>query len=173
MLSYIIFISYFYTFFCDFCENKEEKECFLDVHNYYRCLHGVDDLIWNDEIFYKIKNVTDVCVMDSSDSFSTMPPTAENMAVGYSIEEVVWAWYNENIFYNFLKPSFSDKTGHFTAMIWKSTRQIACSSCFPPEGSDTPGSSKLYMCQYGGSEPNVNHPQIFRQNVKPILRSEC
>lgn len=40
--------------------------------------------------------------------------------------EAVEEWYNEIKMYNYKKPGFNAKTGHFTQMIWKATTKVGC-----------------------------------------------
>ena len=61
------------------------------------------------------------------------------------------AWYSEVKFYNFGRPGFGMKTGHFTQVVWKGSRQMGC------------GYSKNYVCcRY---LPAGNFMGRFPQNV--------
>ncbi|RWS04098.1 pathogenesis-related protein 1-like protein [Dinothrombium tinctorium] len=51
----------------------------------------------------------------------------ENLAAGYrTCEKVVDAWYNEKKDYT--EPKFTPKVGHYTQLIWKSTKKIGCAT---------------------------------------------
>ena len=55
----------------------------------------------------------------------------ENLAWNSESEEVkcsipVKLWYNEWKFYNYKKPNINGETGHFTQVVWKSSRRIGC-----------------------------------------------
>ncbi len=40
------------------------------------------------------------------------------------IKIAVKNWYKENVYYNYNNPGFSQQTGHFTQVVWKSTQKI-------------------------------------------------
>lgn len=45
-----------------------------------------------------------------------------------SCQNALDMWYNEIKWHNFAKPYFSAQTGHFTQMVWKSSRYLGCAS---------------------------------------------
>lgn len=55
-------------------------------------------------------------------------PTGENLAAGYANATAsVDAWGLERKMYNFKKPTgFSEKTGHFTQLVWGNTTSVGC-----------------------------------------------
>jgi len=67
-------------------------------------------------------------------------------------------WYDEvdNPGYDFNNPGFSAGTGHFTALVWKSTTKLGC------------GVSGMYVvCHY--CETAGNWRGAFRDNVLPRI----
>jgi len=71
---------------------------------------------------------------------------------------IVAMWYGEGAHYDFKRGKFSMKTGHFTQVVWRDTRQVGCgmSQC---NGLD------VWICQYS---PPGNVEGQYRENVLPI-----
>ena len=47
--------------------------------------------------------------------------------MGYpNMTAAIDGWYSEGEKYNYNAPGFTMETGHFTAMVWKSTTKIGC-----------------------------------------------
>ena len=42
------------------------------------------------------------------------------------VGQVVQLWYDEEPDYDYKNPRFSNKTGHFSQVIWKATTEIGC-----------------------------------------------
>jgi hypothetical protein len=66
-------------------------------------------------------------------------------------------WYDEVGSFDFDEGGFSKKTGHFTQVVWRGTKQIGCgvSQC---NGMD------VWVCQY---DPPGNVRGQYRDNVLP------
>jgi hypothetical protein len=78
-------------------------------------------------------------------------------------------WYNElySPGYNYNRPGFTSGTGHFTAMVWKSTRELGCGAATRRAGRW----NKVYVvCHYCNSTPNITNRGYFRANVMPLKR---
>ena len=52
-----------------------------------------------------------------------------------------YIWWSEKKDYDFDKPGFAANTGHFTQIVWKSTKKIGC-------GFGKKGSKMYVVCQY-------------------------
>ena len=63
-------------------------------------------------------------------------------AGGYaSLSDAIDGWYNEVKLYNFNNPGWNTATGHFTALVWRSTTKLGCAV-------NTGCSWPTYVCQY-------------------------
>jgi hypothetical protein len=127
-------------------------------------------------------------------------PYGENLAFGFSnASSAIEAWGDEREYYNFDKPTgFSEKTGHFTQLVWKSTTEVGCAAIdcgytkddkkqrrdisdtseagvriLPrePDGS-TRAQGWYVVCEYTPAGNIVgNHDEYFKKNVKPVDKS--
>jgi hypothetical protein len=129
-------------------------------------------------------------------------PYGENLAFGFpNASSAVEAWGDEREYYNFDKPTgFSEKTGHFTQLVWKSTTEVGCAAIdcgytedekkqrrgisdtdtseaggriLPrePDGS-TRAQGWYVVCEYTPAGNVVgNHNDYFKKNVKPVDKS--
>ncbi|XP_063054043.1 GLI pathogenesis-related 2, like [Engraulis encrasicolus] len=69
-------------------------------------------------------------------------------------------WYNEVQQYNFNRPGFTSGTGHFTAMVWKSSRKLGVGKAVASDGST------FVVARYTPAGNIVNQGQ-FEANVLP------
>lgn len=88
-------------------------------------------------------------------------PFGENLAMHsaqhISCPHMVKMWYDEIKDYNFSKPGFSMKTGHFTQLVWKNSVRLGC-------GYYTSKKGTYLSCGYG---PHGNVMGAFEKNVSP------
>mmetsp|Transcript_115024 Transcript_115024/g.245674 ORF Transcript_115024/g.245674 Transcript_115024/m.245674 type:complete len:312 (+) Transcript_115024:73-1008(+) len=152
------------------------EEQWVKAHNYFRCRHGHNDVAWDSTVATNAAiPATSSCNSGSlghSDSYNMNPPAGENLAMGQnSPENAVEAWYSEITtaagglgYIPGTTPSDSrynggsNAVGHYTALIWKSTTKIGCSTC-------TSGSSPVWACQYAESPPNFGGLSEYETNV--------
>ncbi|KAM4697179.1 uncharacterized protein WCC33_015880 [Rhinophrynus dorsalis] len=145
---------------------KFEKD-FLSAHNTYRERHGVPPLKFSQELSKSAQKWADhllvIHKMKHSDT-----DLGENLYYKYSSNErqlsgnePVDAWYNEIKDYNFSKPGFAEKTGHFTQLIWKDTREVGV-------GLATDGKGLFFVVGRYDPAGNMTNQGYFEKNVPPV-----
>lgn len=140
----------------------------LNSTNLYRYQHNASYLSWNDSLATYATNYAAKCIWAHS-----YGPPGENLARGYpDVTSAVDAWGNERALYSFSPPSnvtgFTEATGHFTQLVWKSTQTVGCGvyACNGQNGI----AGYMLVCEYWppgniegtGSEKNV----FFDENVQ-------
>jgi len=74
-----------------------------------------------------------------------------------SCQNALDMWYNEVKWYNYAHGGFSPATGHFTQMVWKSSRYVGCAS------AKSKRTGRIYIaCNY---YPAGNVHGQFKANV--------
>lgn len=120
--------------------------------NQLRAMHGAPDVIFDADMSSFAKRWADYLV--GTDQFMHSSSLyGENLALmnwagnaTHSIENAIRLWYNEFRLYNYSQPRFSEVTGHFTALVWKSTTRVGLAvaplgrravvmACFYPPGN--------------------------------------
>ncbi|PTB38129.1 hypothetical protein M441DRAFT_60410 [Trichoderma asperellum CBS 433.97] len=97
----------------------------LNSTNTYRRQYNASSLSWNTTLE---KFATSYLQSDTTCRFAhSGGPYGENLAIGYANATAsVEAWGNEEEKYNFNDPGFSEETGHFTQLVWKTTTTVGC-----------------------------------------------
>jgi hypothetical protein len=89
-------------------------------------------------------------------------PFGENLAAGtrggFTPEDFVNLWYREVQSYRFKRGKFSMTTGHFTQLVWRSTKRVGCALSACKNGLD------VLVCNY---DPPGNVEGEFTDNVLP------
>jgi len=157
----------------------------LNMHNKYRCMHGVQALTWDSAAAASAQswaNKKHQTLTHAADS-DMNEPAGENIARGGSnMKALVTMWYNEvDLCANDKcdQPNFGT-VGHYTAMIWKSVTRLGC-------GWDD--DSQTLVCRYlydtGPGSDDCNPPNMqyqgkdcYGQNVlhsksPPQSRNDC
>lgn len=146
----------------------------LNSTNLYRWQHNATYLSWNDSLASYATSYAEQCVWAHSHGPEGY---GENLARGYpDVQSAVDAWGNERALYTFTPGSvtgFTEATGHFTQLVWKSTQTVGCGA-FACNGKNGIGGYML-VCEYWppgnieGIGANVN--QFFDVEVQDEIRS--
>jgi len=147
------------------------KADMIAAHNFYRSEHNASALVWNDTSARFGSAWAGKCVFKH-----TGGPTGENLAAGYANATAsVDGWGTERESYDWSKPGFGEKTGHFTQLVWRNTTSVGCgvAACNGKDG--TPG--YYVVCEYYpagnivGSEGKEKNG-YFIDNVKKQIKGK-
>ncbi|XP_077985923.1 Golgi-associated plant pathogenesis-related protein 1-like [Glandiceps talaboti] len=149
---------------------EDLKKQILEAQNYYRCLHGVPPLVWNNKLEKFARKVAWRNAAKGDIDHTQDPIYGENIdmkelvnADGQSGFGFATNWYREIGDYDFDKPSPFGRTGHFTALVWKGTKKVGCDFA-----SKKGYFYNLYVavCNY---KPMGNYLTVeaFKENVLP------
>ena len=103
----------------------------LQQHNRYRATHGVAPLVLSPELNVMAQRHAERLARTQQMVHSGNPQVGENLYTFQSSSQapprpdaVVDQWYNEIHHYNFTKPGFQARTGHFTQVVWKASKEL-------------------------------------------------
>ena len=118
------------------------QSAILNSTNFFRTEHNATAVTWNSSLADYANNYATNCQFQHSvhkpgyfDYLrncnvlidSQGGPYGENLAEGYTnVTEAVDAWGNEQADYDYSNPGFSEQTGHFTQLVWKTTTAVGC-----------------------------------------------
>ncbi|KAF8893866.1 CAP domain-containing protein [Infundibulicybe gibba] len=84
-------------------------------------------LTWSDALYPGTQQWAQQCKFQHSDGKGAY---GENLAAGtgttYGFSNGLKDWMDEASKYDYNRPGFSSGTGHFTQVVWKSSKQVAC-----------------------------------------------
>ena len=135
---------------------------FVDAHNAYRAKHCAPPLTWSKQLADVAQKWANT-LRDKGCVFGHSPGAkyGENLAAGtigaLDPETTTAMWYDEIKLYKFPSGGFSAQTGHFTQVVWRSTKQVGC-------GHVTCKGNDVYVCNY---DPPGNWEGKYRQEVLP------
>ena len=130
-----------------------DAQAALDAHNKARAQYGAAPLLWSKTLVDYAQNVANKCVFQHSNG-----PYGENLAIGtvMTCEKATQLWMQEASKYPpGGTPGFSEATGHFSQVVWKSTLQVGCAIRSCPNG-------EFVVCEY---YPPGNYIGEFAQQV--------
>ncbi|KAI8129994.1 Golgi-associated plant pathogenesis-related protein 1 [Lucilia cuprina] len=101
----------------------------LEAHNRYRAKHGVSPLTLSKQLCAFATEWAKHLADSNSLQHRKNNKYGENLYIGTGMgpqthELAVQAWYDEIKNYNFNKPGFSSNTGHFTQVVWKTSKEL-------------------------------------------------
>uniref|UniRef100_A0AC35TVW9 SCP domain-containing protein n=1 Tax=Rhabditophanes sp. KR3021 TaxID=114890 RepID=A0AC35TVW9_9BILA len=151
---------------------------FMDEHNFFRKKHNVGALISNKKLEFMAQKHADRMAKTGRLEHSYPRKYGENIGMGPPayIKHLVKVMYREHLRYNFKKPSFDKSTGHFTQIIWKSTRRlgtgITCKKnyCYVVFQYDPPGNVYTKFAANVKELPKMKKPANKKKpgNKKPV-----
>ncbi|ORY55850.1 SCP-like extracellular protein [Pseudomassariella vexata] len=109
----------------EFTNERTFTSAILNSTNFYRTKHNASSVRWNSTLVdFALSYLDSTCDFAHSGG-----PYGENLALGCSnATSCVEAWGNERDEYDFGNPDFSEATGHFTQLVWKTTTDVGCSA---------------------------------------------
>jgi uncharacterized protein YkwD len=142
-------------------EPARDASAFVDAHNRLREKHCAPPLRWSARIAASAQAWASSLRQRGCGLAHSGGRYGENLAAGTAGTlhpgVVVGMWYDELKRYSFRSGGFSAKTGHFTQVVWRDTREVGC-------GHAACNGLELWVCQY---DPPGNVEGQYRENVRP------
>lgn len=145
----------------------------LRLHNHHRARHCAPPLVISERLnqiaqkyaVYLAKTST----FEHSGNKLNDEPLGENLymkwishgPVDVRAADAIKSWYDEISMHNFDKPKYSEKTGHFTQMVWKSTKKLGVGVAVSPNGKE------VYVVTNYYPAGNIMGRGMFEENVLP------
>lgn len=134
----------------------------LDAHNARRAEHCAAPLEWSDDLAAVARSWAEDLARRDCAFEHNQTAFGENLWAGtaesFSPQQIVDMWHRELGEYDFAAGRFGMDTGHFTQLVWRSSRRVGC-------GSSTCGGMDLWVCNY---DPPGNVQGEFGENVLPV-----
>lgn len=149
----------------EYTDATDFKNAVLNGTNTYRAQHNATAVTWNQSLADYAGKWGNVCIFKHSGG-----PYSENLASGYpNATAAVAAWGDERTHYNFAAAQFSETTGHFTQLVWKSTTSTGCSATNCEDKGDGSAPGWFVVCEY---YPPGNVIGEFKQNVQSQVKGQ-
>ena len=119
--------------------NKSQMEEVVDFHNQARAEVGVEPLVWSAELSVHAQEWAEYLAKSNGCRMKHRPERGKWKAVygeniywgkGYSLEEspllasVLWYEEKKDFKNNLIKPSRGPQTGHYSQMVWRTTKEV-------------------------------------------------
>ena len=121
------------------CAYADIKEDTVNLHNEFRARHEAGPLKWSDKLAATAQAWANNCKLVHGGSDGA----GQNLGQGQpDVTSLINRFYSEVDNYTDSNPEFAEETGHFTQVVWKDTKEVACAvqmSC--------PG-GPLWVCHY-------------------------
>lgn len=172
----------------------------LDVHNWYRCLHGASTMTWDTSLAEKAQEHADAGPDGYIGAHSTSQWRSEGSGFSYVGENLAWSvrvggtdeasaiiaaegWYNEIEFTDGTPTGFDDTEpadsheaiGHYTQMIWDASHKLGCGlkvSDYTQGGRTYEDASHYWVCMYGPGG-NIRGDYIANVFEASVDKSTC
>jgi hypothetical protein len=138
--------------------------------NNYRTKHQATPLTWDNNIAAFSQQWSFYLLSNNLFQHSQNKSYGENLAMfqgyGSNILELfkmaIDSWYNEVKSYDFNSPGFSSGTGHFTCLVWKSSKTFGMGFSINPTTEK--------VCISFNTSPPGNISEEFVSNVFPVIQ---
>ncbi|KAI0466671.1 CAP domain-containing protein [Xylaria cf. heliscus] len=152
-----------------FVDDETFMSAILNSTNFYRGEHNATAVEWNETLSGFATDYLNGDAVGADCKFAhSGGPYGENLALGYpNATASVEAWGNERAKYDFDNPGFTEDTGHFTQLVWKSTTDVGC-------GRRLCGERGWYLvCEYWprGNIIGAFKDQVDRESAAGRVRS--
>uniref|UniRef100_A0A0K0DVX1 SCP domain-containing protein n=1 Tax=Strongyloides stercoralis TaxID=6248 RepID=A0A0K0DVX1_STRER len=141
---------------------KNLRQFYLNETNKYRALHQVPIVTVNTTIQKGAQDWANYLANTIQSLKHSSSGFGENLAYSSSsiANNIVKMWYDEVKYYDFNKPGFTSKTGHFTQLVWKNSKQVGF-------GITEKNGIVYVVCRYF---PPGNYLGQFEKNVFPAKK---
>ncbi|KAK3776053.1 hypothetical protein RRG08_046720 [Elysia crispata] len=140
--------------------NHEEKLAILRKHNQLRRTQLASDMMyleWDDRLADSAQEWVDLCDFRRSNDrqgLAGYPYVGENMygdTHKFDPAAVVQYWFDEINYYNYKTRGCTDVCGHYTQVVWATSRAIGCGVKYCPVLKGFDGATQGYQvaCHYG------------------------
>ncbi len=143
------------------------------LHNYHRARHCAPPLTISQRLNQIAQSYAEQLAATSTFEHSGNKlgdkPLGENLYMEWishgrvkaSAKKAVQNWYDEIALHDFNNPTFSKETGHFTQMVWKSTKVMGTGVAYSPDGRE------VYIVTNYYPAGNIVGGGYFEKNVLP------
>jgi uncharacterized protein YkwD len=117
----------------------------LQAHNAIRTRIGVPSLVWSAKLASYAEDWAHQLAREGRLRHHSHPVYGENLYLieggRVAPETVVGSWAAERSNYNYNTNSCRGRCGHFTQIVWRTTRQVGCAQA-------QQGSVQVWVCEY-------------------------
>lgn len=139
---------------------KSFQDEIVQRHNTLRAKHSAPALVWSADVAKVAQDWANRIAREDRMHHRQPNKYGENIfwisgaaATGNMVTD---SWYSEIKDYNYAHPGFSMKTGHFTQVVWKDSKEIGCGMATSRRGGH------YVVCNYN---PPGNYQGRFPANV--------
>ena len=117
----------------------------LEAHNRVRAAVGVRPLVWSDKLADAAQTWANQLLAERRLRHRANPRYGENLYLisraSATPNDVVSAWASEERDYEYASNSCHSRCGHYTQIVWRSTRQVGCARARSPV-------LEVWVCEY-------------------------
>jgi pathogenesis-related protein 1 len=117
----------------------------LAAHNFYRARVGTPPLAWSDDLATRAQQWATTLIKRGTYAPRREGPYGENLfeisGGGANAFGVVRAWVSEEVDYDHTTNSCRRRCGHYTQVVWRSTRRVGC-------GVARHAKREVWVCDY-------------------------